>query len=63
MVAYDNLLRLQQILLQNATASLTQNLTKVYYKMLQLLYYNRRQFYCKMRQLLQGVFVTKCGSY
>ena len=49
-----------QILLQNATAILLQNATKIYYKM--------RQFYYKMRQLLQNAsdllknvtFITNC---
>ena len=45
--------KIQQILLQNATAILLQNATEVYYKMLQVFYYKMQQFYYKMRHLLQ----------
>ena len=51
--------KMQQILLQNATAILLQNATKVYYKIRQIFYY-------KMPQLLQNAtiqyatFITKC---
>ena len=42
-----------QILLQNTTAILLQNATKVYDKIRQVFYYKMRHFYYKMRQLLQ----------
>ena len=46
---------MRQILLQNATAILLQNVPAFYYEM--------RQFNYKMRQLLQNAtFVTKCVS-
>ena len=45
--------KIQQILLQNATAILLQNATEVYYKMHQVSYYKMQQFYYKMRHLLQ----------
>ena len=52
---------MRQIFLQNATAVLLQNATKVYYKMPQVFYYKMRQFYYKMRQLLQNAtFITNC---
>ena len=44
--------KMQQMLLQNATATLLQNATEVYYKMRQIFYYKMRQLYYKMRQLL-----------
>ena len=46
MINYDTLL-------QNATAILLQNATEVYYKMCQVFCCKMRQFYYKMRQLLQ----------
>ena len=56
--------KMQQILLQNATAILLQNAREVYYQMCQF-------FYCKMQQLLQNAtillqdatVVTKCDVY
>ena len=59
------------ILLQNATATLSQNASEVYYKMRQFFYYKMRQFYYKMRQLLQNAtillqnatVITKCDVY
>ena len=43
---------MQQILLQNATATFLQNATEIYYWM--------RRFYYKMQQLLQNAtFITK----
>ena len=39
-----------QVLLQNATATLLQNVTEVYYKMRQVFPYKMRQFYYKLRQ-------------
>ena len=64
LIRYDSLL-------QNATATLLQNATEVYYKMRQVFYYKMRQFYCKMRQLLQNAtillqnptVITKCDVY
>ena len=55
--------KMRQMLLQNTTAILLQNATKVYYKM--------RQFYYKMRQLLQiptilfhnATVIIKCDVY
>ena len=44
--------KIQQILLQNATAVLLQNVTEVYYEMCQVFDYKMRQFYYKMCQLL-----------
>ena len=63
MINYDTLL-------QNATAILLQNATKVYDKMRQVFHYKMRQFYLKMRQLLQiatillqnATFITNCDS-
>ena len=62
---------MRQILFQNATAILLQNVTKDYYKMRQVFYYKIRQFYYKMRQLLQiatillqnAIYITKCDVY
>ena len=62
--------KIPQILLQNATATLLQNATEVYYKMSQVFYYKIRMFYYKKRQLLQIVtivlqnatFITHCDS-
>ena len=49
--------KIQQILLQSATAILLQNLTEVYYKM-------RQVFYYKIQVSLQNATViTKCGVY
>ena len=45
--------KIRQILLQNATAVLLQNATEVYYKMSQDHCYKMRQFYYKLRRLLQ----------
>ena len=48
---------MRQILLQSATATLLQNATKVYYNHIISKcdsYYKLRQFYYKMRQLLQN---------
>lgn len=52
-------------LLQNATAILFQNATKVYYKMLEIFCYKMWQFYYKLRHLLRKChnFLTKCDSY
>ena len=48
--------KIQQILLQNATAISLPNATEAYYKI-------RQVFYYKMRQLLQnGTFITNCNS-
>ena len=63
--------KMQQILLQNATAILLQNVTKVYYKMRQIFYYKMRRFYYNMQQLLQietilsqnATIITKCDFY
>ena len=68
MVVYYKMLHM---LLQNATAILSQNATEVYYKMRQVFYYKTRQFYYKMQQLLQNVkillqnatLITKCDVY
>ena len=50
---------MRQILLQNATAVLSQSVTEVYYEMRQFFCYEVRQFYYKMRQLLQNAtFIT-----
>ena len=46
--------KMRQMLLQNATAILLQNMTEVCYKM--------RQFYCKMRQLLQNATFTRIAT-
>ena len=62
---------MRQILLQNTTATLLQNATKVYYKMRRVFCYKMRQFYYKMRQLLKIVIIllqnttviTKCDVY
>ena len=57
------------MLLQKATAVLLRKATEVYYKMLQGFYYKMRQFYDKMRQLLQTILlqnatvITKCDVY
>ena len=49
--------KIQQILLQSATAILLQNGTEVYYKM-------RQVFYYKIQVSLQNATViTKCGVY
>ena len=54
---------MRQILLQNATVILLQIATEVYYKMLQVFCYKMRQFYYKMRLLLQNAtFITNCAS-
>ena len=45
--------KMQQILLQNAIASLFENTTEVYYTMRQVFYYKMQQFYYKMRRLSQ----------
>ena len=50
--------KMQQILLQNTTASLLQNATEVYYKKRQVFYYKMGQFYYKMQQLLQIVTIV-----
>ena len=51
--------KMRQILLQNATAVLSQSVTEVYYEMRQFFCYEVRQFYYKMRQLLQNAtFIT-----
>ena len=42
---------MQQTLLQNVTAALSQNATKVYYK--------TRQFYHKMQQLFQNAIILR----
>ena len=55
--------KMEQILLQNATAILSQNATKVYYKCSRFFiikrdnYYKMRLFYYKMRRTLQNVSV------
>ena len=43
--------KMQQTLLQNVTAALSQNATKVYYK--------TRQFYHKMQQLFQNAIIFR----
>ena len=68
MTRYCNM---RQIILENATAVLSQNATEVYYKVRQVSYYKMRQFYYKMRQLLQiatillwnATAITKCDVY
>ena len=45
--------KMRQILLQNATVILLQIATEVYYKKPQVFCYKMRQFYYKMRRLLQ----------
>ena len=48
--------KMRQMLLQNVTAFLLQNVTEVYYKM-------RQVFSYKIRQLLQNAtFITNCDS-
>ena len=55
--------KMRQILLQNATVILLQIATEVYYKMPQVFCYKMRQFYYKMRLLLQNAtFITNCAS-
>ena len=62
--------KMQQILLQNATAILLQIAAEVYCKMRQVFYYKMRQLYYKMLQsfeiatiLLQNAtFITNCDS-
>ena len=65
---------MRQILLQNATAILLQNVTEVYYKMRQGFYHKifyHKGFYYKMQQLLQNAaillqnttVITKCDIY
>ena len=46
--------RMRQAFLQNVTAILLQNATKVYYKMCQVFYSKISYFYYKMQQLLQN---------
>ena len=54
---------MRQILLQNATVILLQIATEVYYKMPQVFCYKMRQFYYKIRLLLQNAtFITNCAS-
>ena len=51
---------IRQILLQNATAILLQDMAKVYCKTRQDFYYKLRRFYFKMKQLVQNAtFITK----
>ena len=55
--------KMQQILLQNATAILLQNVTEAYYEMRQVFYY---KFYNKspLPILLQNAtFITNCDSF
>ena len=62
--------KMQQILLQNATAILLQSATEVYYKMRQFFYYKMRQICYKMQQFLQNatillqnaMFITNCNT-
>ena len=42
------------MLLQNATAMLLQNVTKIYYKIRKVFDYKMQQFYYKLKQLLQN---------
>ena len=52
---------MRQILLQNETASLLQNVTTVHYKMDQLLCYKMRQLLQNVSILLQNaIVITKC---
>ena len=46
---------MRQILLRNAITLLLQNAAKMYFKIFQISYYKKRQFYYKLRQLLQNV--------
>ena len=45
----DTLLKMRQMLLENAISILLQNATKVYYKLGQIFYYKMRQFYYNLR--------------
>ena len=61
---------MRQILLQNATFTLLQNATEVYYKKcgaiyhkMPQFYYKMWRFYCKMQQVLQNaMFTTNCDN-
>ena len=57
MIHYDTYYKMQQILLQNVTAILLQNTTEVYHKMRHVFCYKIRQFYNKMRRLLQNATI------
>ena len=63
--------KIQQILLQIATAILLQNATDIYNKMRQVFYYKMRQLYYNMQQLLENAaillqnttVITTCDVY
>ena len=56
--------KMQQILLQNATAILLQNAREVYYQMCQFFYYKMQQLLQNATILLQdAAVVTKCDVY
>ena len=46
--------RVKQIILQNGTAMLLQNMTKVHYKTCQIYYSKMQRFYYKLLQLLEN---------
>ena len=60
---------MRQLLIPNATATLLQNATEVFYKMRQV-FITKCKFYYKMQQLLQtatallqnATFITNCDS-
>ena len=49
--------KMRQLLLQNTTAIISQNVTIVCQKMRQVFYYKIPQFYYKMRHLLQNTLI------
>ena len=56
LIRYDSLL-------QNATISLLQNTTKIYYKMRQVFYYMRHLLQIGKTLLQNATIITKCNVY
>ena len=56
LIRYDSLL-------QNATISLSQNATKIYYKMRQVFYYMRQLLQIGKTLLQNATIITKCNVY
>ena len=56
LIRYDSLL-------QNATISLLQNATKIYYKMRQVFYYMRQLLQIGKTLLQNATIITKCNAY
>ena len=56
--------KMQEISLQYAAAILSQNTTKVYYKISQVFYYKMRQFYYNLHRFFQNeTVIANCNFY